>query len=219
MVPALGTLCKVWTAYADTSTTLIFPISITVGCTVGQYLIVWTDIAIVILIINVSILLEEPFFCHGTPVGQERLAPIINQKLCYTGGFISCIGYQCLYPNPLYPVIQGLKGPAVMMVSWMNAIPKNPAIPITCGLYCIGRYTLMFPFAEPSTFRVRSTCFNCFFSLSAGWRVIVIILFLKRAFTMCFTVFIDFLLQQILKEQSLLLGNAFLHLFIVCPGF
>ena len=62
MIPAFGTLRQVWTVFADHSAALIFTISITVGCTVGQYLIVWTDIAIIILIINVLIFLEEPLF-------------------------------------------------------------------------------------------------------------------------------------------------------------
>ncbi len=72
----------------DSTTTLIFTISITVGCSIGQYLIVWTDIAIVILIIHVLIFFEEPFLGHGTPVWQERPDSIINQKICYTGCFI-----------------------------------------------------------------------------------------------------------------------------------
>lgn len=88
MIPALVTLCRIWTAYADSTTTLIFTISITVGCTIGQYLIVWTDIAIVILIIHVPIFFEEPFLGHGTPVWQERPDSIIKQKFCYTGCFI-----------------------------------------------------------------------------------------------------------------------------------
>lgn len=197
MIPAFGTLRQVWTVFADHSAALIFTISITVGCTVGQYLIVWTDIAIIILIINVLIFLEEPFFGHGTPVWQKRLDPIIYQEFCYTGGFISCIGYQRPDSNLFYLVIQELKASAVMMVSRMDTITKNPAILITRGLYCIGKYTFMFPFVEPSTFRVRSTCFNRLFFFAtgwAGWRVIVIILFFQRPFTMCFTVFIDFLL-------------------------
>ena len=88
MILALGTLLQVWTVFADRSAALIFTISITVGCTIGQYLIVWTDIAIIILIINVLIFLEEPFLGHGTPVWQERPDSIINQKFCYTGCFI-----------------------------------------------------------------------------------------------------------------------------------
>lgn len=95
MIPAFGTLRQVWTVFADHSAALIFTISITVGCTVGQYLIVWTDIAIIILIINVLIFLEEPFFGHGTPVWQKRLDPIIYQEFCYTGGFA--------IPGVLYP--------------------------------------------------------------------------------------------------------------------
>ena len=127
MIPAFGTLRQVWTVFADHSAALIFTISITVGCTVGQYLIVWTDIAIIILIINVLIFLEEPFFGHGTPVWQKRLDPIIYQEFCYTGGFISCIGYQRLDSNLFYLVIQELKASAVMMVSRMDTI--------TCLLY------------------------------------------------------------------------------------
>ena len=88
MILALGTLLQVWTVFADRSAALIFTISITVGCTIGQYLIVWTDIAIVILIIHVPIFFEEPFLGHGTPVWQERPDSIINQKFCYTGCFI-----------------------------------------------------------------------------------------------------------------------------------
>ena len=86
MILALGTLLQVWTVFADRSAALIFTISITVGCTIGQYLIVWTDIAIIILIINVLIFLEEPFFGHGTLVWQKRLDPIIYQEFCSTGG-------------------------------------------------------------------------------------------------------------------------------------
>lgn len=92
---------------------------------------------------------------------------------------MSCIGYQRLYSNLFYPIIQELKRPAVMMVSRMDTIPKDPAILIARGLYCIGKYTLMFPFVESSTFRVRSTCFNRLFFFATGWarwRVIVIIL-------------------------------------------
>ena len=94
--------------------------SITVGCTVGQYLIVWTDIAIIILIINVLIFLEEPFFGHGTPVWQKRLDPIIYQEFCYTGGFISCIGYQRLDSNLFYCLLYTSK----VNVIWIYQVDK-----------------------------------------------------------------------------------------------
>lgn len=46
IILASCTVRKVWTVFADTTATFILPISVTVGGTIGQYLIVWTDIAI-----------------------------------------------------------------------------------------------------------------------------------------------------------------------------
>ena len=54
--------------------------------------------------------------------------------------------------------------------------------------YVMCNNLLMLPFAEPSTFRIRRTCFNCLFFFATrwpGWRVIVIVLFVQRAFTIC----------------------------------
>ena len=65
MIFALGTFCKIGTACTGTSTAFVLAISLTVGCSIGQHLIVGTDIAVVILIINVLVFLEETLFCQG----------------------------------------------------------------------------------------------------------------------------------------------------------
>ena len=86
-------------------TAFVLAISLTVGCSIGQHLIVGTDIAVVILIINVLVFLEETLFCQGAFVWQKRFDSLIDQKFCYTGSFISCIAYQRLYSDPFYLVI------------------------------------------------------------------------------------------------------------------
>ena len=49
-----------------------------------------------------------------------------------------------------------------MLVPRVNGITKNPAILITGSLYCVGKYILVLPFAEPSAFRIRSAALYCF---------------------------------------------------------
>lgn len=49
-----------------------------------------------------------------------------------------------------------------MLIPRMDCITKNPAILITGGFYCVGEYVLVFPFAEPSAFRIRSAALYCF---------------------------------------------------------
>lgn len=97
-----------------------------------------------------------------------------------------------------------------MLISRINCITKNPAIFITGSFYCVGKYILVFPFAEPSTFRIRSATLYCFsifwnvicefFWITSGlWCTVVIIivlvtLFFQRFLSMSFPVFVDFLL-------------------------
>lgn len=98
MIPAFGTLRQVWTVFADHSAALIFTISITVGCTVGQYLIVWTDIAIIILIINVLIFLEEPFLVMGHLYGRSGLIPSSIRSFAIPGVLYPASAISVLIP-------------------------------------------------------------------------------------------------------------------------
>ena len=49
-----------------------------------------------------------------------------------------------------------------MLIPRVNCITKNPAILITGSFDCVGKYILVFPFAEPSAFRISSAALYCF---------------------------------------------------------
>lgn len=122
-----------------------------------------------------------------------------------------------------------------MQIPGVNCIAKNPAVLITGSFYCVGKYILVFPFAEPSAFGIRSAAVYCFgifgevlreFSriTSSRWRAVVIIialiiLFFQRLLPMGFPVFGYFLFLQFLIKQSFFVGNALLHLFVVGSFF
>ena len=106
MIFALGTFCKIGTACTGTPTLFVLAISLTVGCSMVSTLIVGTDIAVVILIINVLVFLEETLFLSGGVCMVRQFDSLDRSKsFCYTGSFISCIGYQGLYSDPFYLVI------------------------------------------------------------------------------------------------------------------
>ena len=62
MIPALCTLTQIRTSCTDVFIALILFIAISIGRTILQYLIIRTDITIIVLIINVLVFLEEPLF-------------------------------------------------------------------------------------------------------------------------------------------------------------
>ena len=61
MIPALRALCQIGTAGTDLAATLIFPVSVTIRCTVSQHFVIGSDITVIILIIYILILFEESF--------------------------------------------------------------------------------------------------------------------------------------------------------------
>ena len=162
MLPAFRTLWKIRAFWTGCSAAFILPVSVPVCCAVCQHFIVGADITIIILIIYIFIFLEKSLLGHWSFVRQERLDPVIYQKLCDRRSFIACICNQCFYADAIYLVIQSFKSSAVMQIPGVNCITKNPAVLITGSLYCVGKYILVFPFAEPSAFGIRSAAVYCF---------------------------------------------------------
>lgn len=77
MVFASGTLCQIWTRCTTCPAAFIFPVSIPVGRTVFQCLMVGTDVAVVILIIHILVFFEKTFFCHWSFIGQQRFDTVL----------------------------------------------------------------------------------------------------------------------------------------------
>lgn len=75
MILALGTFFKTGTACTVSPTAFVLAISLVVVFSIDQHLIVATDIAVVILIINILVFLEETLFCHGRLYGRSGLIP------------------------------------------------------------------------------------------------------------------------------------------------
>ena len=96
-----------------------------------------------------------------------------------------------------------------MLIPRVNCITKYPAILITDSFYCVSKYILVLPFAEPSAFRIRSAALYCFcifwdvicefFRLAFGRRftvviiIVLVILLSQRFLTMSLPVFVDLL--------------------------
>ena len=64
---AVGTLCRIGTACKDRAAAPVFPVTVPVRGGVMQKLVVGTDIAVVVLIIDILMLWEESFFVLGLP--------------------------------------------------------------------------------------------------------------------------------------------------------
>ena len=77
MVSASGTRCQIWTRCTTCPAAFIFPVSIPVGRTVFQCLMVGTDVAVVILIIHILVFFEKTFFCHWSFIGQQRFDTVL----------------------------------------------------------------------------------------------------------------------------------------------
>ena len=56
-----------------------------------------------------------------------------------------------------------------MLVPRVYCITKYPTIFITGCFYCVGKYILVLPFAEPSAFRIRSAALYRF---CISWNII-----------------------------------------------
>lgn len=143
---ASGTLCQIWTRCTTCPAAFIFPVSIPVGRTVFQCLMVGTDVAVVILIIHILVFFEKTFFCHWSFIGQQRFDTIINEKLCDCRSFVSRICDQCFDTDVFYPVIKTFKSFAVMLIAWVNRAAKDPSVLITGCFYCVCKYIFMFAF-------------------------------------------------------------------------
>ena len=95
MIPAFCTLAQIRTFFTDTPATLIFPVSGTVRCMIGQYLVIRAYIAVKIFIIHILIFLEKTFFGHWTLIWKKRCDPVIQKQLCYCRCFVSGIPAGC----------------------------------------------------------------------------------------------------------------------------
>ena len=63
MIFAVRALREIRTTRADRAAALVFPVTDTVCCGIAQYLVIGTDVAIVVFVINVFMLCKETIFC------------------------------------------------------------------------------------------------------------------------------------------------------------
>ena len=67
---------KIRTVFTDAFITLVFFVTIPVCCPISKNLIRRTDIAVIVLIIDILIFLEESIFCHGPFIRKQGLYPV-----------------------------------------------------------------------------------------------------------------------------------------------
>ena len=97
MIAALCALCQIGTSFAFLTAAFIFPITIPVRRAVAEDLVVRTQVAVIVFIINILMFPEEPFFRHRPLVGEQWLYAVIQQELCNRWCFISGIHDHGLY--------------------------------------------------------------------------------------------------------------------------
>ena len=126
-------------------------------------MIIRTDIAVVIFIINILIFFEESLFCHRAFVWENRHYVIIQQQFCNSRCFISSIYDYCIEVCFVQLIIQSLESAAVMLVSRVYCVPKNPSVLVAGSLYGISKNVFVFPFTKPPTVRVCCAAFDFFY--------------------------------------------------------
>lgn len=121
----------------------------------------------------------------GSLYDRSGVMPSCNRN-CYRRCFVCNINYQRLNPNMLYLVIHGFACPAVVLVSEIYTVTKNPPIFITGCLHGIHKNILMLTFPESSTSRVARTLFDTSAALT-GRRIfrIILLFFSFKGFSSC----------------------------------
>ena len=149
-----------WAVFTNTCITFIFPITLTICCAVSQYLILRTNIAIVIFIIHIFIFLKKAFFCHWACIWHYRYFLIAYDCFCDCRCFISCIHYYifCIFILS-DSLIQWKKGYAIMYIPGSYLKIQYKAVSVTASIRCIGKYLFVLSFMKVSALWVCCTYF------------------------------------------------------------
>lgn len=87
-VATFGAFIAVWTTRADPGIALKLPVSVAVGCGIVQNLVVWTDYAVKMFIVDKLITLEKSPFCHGRFVWGRNVFTVILHFFTDPGRFV-----------------------------------------------------------------------------------------------------------------------------------
>ena len=99
-----------------------------------------------------TIFLKKSLFCHRTFIWKQWFNPIFQKLSGNRWCLVSCICHDHFWFKTFHLFIDCLKCSAVMFISRMNTISKDPSVFITCRFYCICKNMFMFSFAKPSAF-------------------------------------------------------------------
>lgn len=97
---------------------------------------------------------KKSVFCHRSFVREQRCYPVIHQLLCNRWCTISVIHDHGLNADIFQFVIYTSECTAVIQVSWINIISKDPSVLVTGCLYTVRENTFVFSFMEPAAFRI-----------------------------------------------------------------
>ena len=103
---------------------------------------------------------------------QSYLSEVVWQSL------VSCILHlpRSFLVQNFSSFIDCLKCSAVMFISRMNTISKDPSVFITCRFYCICKNMFMFSFAKPSAFWICNTALFGFYIVWYLFKLIMLII-------------------------------------------
>ena len=141
----LCALLSAGTVGTDLWIAFVFPVAISVGCTVVQYLVFWADDTVIVFIVYVFPPFVAALHGLGSFVGCGQNPPILKYLFANMGRLVGAVGYHCRYFRVLlyHFVIYIVKGHAVMDVAGGHFHVEHKAVDIACRMCFIGKLPLV----------------------------------------------------------------------------
>jgi len=143
-------LCQVGARCTNRRIALEHSVTIPVGRTVTQDLVVRADHAVVVIVVDIVTGAEKAFLSHRPLVGHRRVSTGIDHLLADPRGLVRRIKCECFDPwEPLHQrIVDLVKGNAVMNIAGSDANTQCAVVLLACHMDGVGKYRLVITFLE-----------------------------------------------------------------------